>query len=262
LILAATLAALLPLQSEGPMAKPVDYPPPWITQRTIQEDERFRRGPVLDEGESADTVVEVIGGPCAFADAYYCYDPVLLERETGGVQNVKIVVEENGVVSECYGPKLPENPALLNQTCRVAKGIGFSSCTKRPDLPCRKREFEYYYSWLVPVSGSLNRLPKPAHMPEFDTSPRKGQPISLCGNLICPDDYPERSLALGEQGNVASADGLPIQCWVFEPSGYPELDNATCGIMLSRMRFKPATDANNRPIESVYTNQISWRIPE
>jgi TonB family protein len=259
MLLAPTVPARLP-------PKPPNLTPPPM-QDIVQDSERFRKGPILDQYQAADTIVNVSGSPCALADAYYCYDPVLLSTETGGVQKVKIVVDETGAVSECYGPKLPESPALLNQSCRVATGGRFLSCAEMPDLPCEKRQFYYYFSWFVPVNDSFSRLPKPAGMPEFDTAPRIGQPISPCGNLVCSSDYPARSLALQEQGGVSfqilvSAEGFPIQCWVFEASGYPELDNATCGIMLSRMRFKPATDADGQSVQSVYTNRITWRIPQ
>jgi TonB family protein len=249
------------------MAKPVEVRSGWLMRGVIQENEMFRKGPIVDPDEPVETPVSITGDPCPLKDAYYCYDAGLLKAESGGIQRVKIVVDETGKVGECYGPKQPENPALLNQSCRVAVGRSFFSCAERPDLACVKSELEYHFSWFVPTSNSAARLPKPVQMPELDSSPRRGTPLSPCGSLMCPEDYPARSLALGEEGRVTfqilvSEQGSPLLCWIFEASGHPELDNATCGIMLSRMRFNPATDANGNSIQSVYTNQISWRIPE
>ena len=76
---------------------------------------------------------------------------------------------------------------------------------------------------------------------------------------VGPDDYPPVALRMNHEGRVAyrltySADGRATNCTVTASSGYTELDNTTCLLMVRRARFAPG-----RP--GKYDGSISWRIP-
>lgn len=57
-----------------------------------------------------------------------------------------------------------------------------------------------------------------------------------------------------------ATDGKVRDCTVLASSGSAELDNSACATMTSRARFRPAVDAQGRPIESTHTSRIRWRI--
>ncbi|MDQ2878707.1 MAG: energy transducer TonB, partial [Pseudomonadota bacterium] len=68
------------------------------------------------------------------------------------------------------------------------------------------------------------------------------------------------------QGRVVAhltigTDGRVSACSVTTSSGNSDLDDATCRISKSRVRFTPAKDANGSPIESSYTLPVRWVLP-
>lgn len=84
--------------------------------------------------------------------------------------------------------------------------------------------------------------------------------------LFSYDDYPEEAVRNGWQGDVVveatvSAEGLPTACTVVRSSGHQVLDDATCRIVMRRARFKPAINADGRPVaDHVIIPPIRWRI--
>ena len=95
------------------------------------------------------------------------------------------------------------------------------------------------------------------------------QPARLVpGSLsIGPNDYPLAALRAEQQGTVSfrlsvGPDGMPSRCAITASSGSADLDLATCNLVLSRARFRPARDGSGQPIASAYSNRVAWRIPE
>jgi TonB family protein len=95
------------------------------------------------------------------------------------------------------------------------------------------------------------------------------QPARLVpGSLsIGENDYPLTALRAAQQGTVGfrvsiGPDGMPSQCTITASSGYAELDQAACSLVLRRSRFRPAQDGSGQPISSTYSNRIRWQIPE
>jgi TonB family protein len=168
-----------------------------------------------------------------------------------------------------YGAALPNMPVVVPpKTLRIGRpysvsvmgpnGSGGDGCFRiTPDrqaenLPDR----ECVYSEPMP-----SEPPAPAAEIVAPAEP-SADPQSLIG----PDDYPDWSLRMGEQGIVrfaldVGADGRAGACTVTRPSGAPTLDSLTCRIMLSRARFTPARDSNGNPAASRVEQAVRWTLP-
>src|SRR5579859_1525315 len=76
---------------------------------------------------------------------------------------------------------------------------------------------------------------------------------------INPDDYPPLAQRLNHEGRVAyrlqyGRDGRATNCTVIASSGYVELDDATCSIMVRRARFAPGKSGT-------HDDAVTWRMP-
>src|SRR5436305_8089442 len=77
-------------------------------------------------------------------------------------------------------------------------------------------------------------------------------PPSLA-NYVCASDYPVEALRHHEEGTVGfhldiSVEGLVTACQVTESSGSAALDQRTCKLMSTRIRFTPTRDAQGNAI--------------
>jgi protein TonB len=107
--------------------------------------------------------------------------------------------------------------------------------------------------------------PPPAPPPP----PRTVKPASARANLasyVSTDDYPQDALRNGESGSTGfrlevGPNGRVTNCTVTSSSGSRSLDSATCRIMQSRARFKPATDSNGNPTSDSVSARIRWELP-
>lgn len=91
------------------------------------------------------------------------------------------------------------------------------------------------------------------------------QPITDLATLFTDADYPAEARRLGQTGRVAAmletdSAGRVVGCKVIQSSSSPSLDSATCAILQSRARFKPAVDAGGRATAGVYLSRINWRL--
>lgn len=85
--------------------------------------------------------------------------------------------------------------------------------------------------------------------------------------LFSDDDYPDEAIRHEEQGAVGfrltvGADGRAADCTIVESSGFRSLDNATCRILTSRLRAKPARDRNGKPVPDTMSGRIKWVLPD
>lgn len=90
--------------------------------------------------------------------------------------------------------------------------------------------------------------------------------VKIAGDITSTRDYPAagRDDRIGKSVIVAltvGADGTVRGCRVHRPSGDAEADRITCQLATQRFRFRPATDQNGQPIESVYGWQQRWFRP-
>lgn len=99
--------------------------------------------------------------------------------------------------------------------------------------------------------------------------PRVNKAAGLRGNpaqYFGPDEYPSAALRAGAQGRVVAkltvgTNGRVTDCVVETSSGNRDLDDTTCRIAKSRVRFTPAQDQNGNPIASSYTLPVRWVLP-
>jgi protein TonB len=122
---------------------------------------------------------------------------------------------------------------------------------------------------VTPVIPPVQPPPiQPPAPPKPPPPPRQSQARSLVGNLqgvFSNDDYPPSAIDNNEQGTVrvlltVGTSGRVTGCSITGSSGSKTLDQTTCRILSARARFSPAQDANGNPIESTYSQSISWRL--
>jgi protein TonB len=82
---------------------------------------------------------------------------------------------------------------------------------------------------------------------------------------IKDSDYPRGAGEAGISGKVAvrfsvETNGHATNCSVTRSSGNAELDEATCRLIETRFRYKPATDAAGRPVRSTIVSNHYWII--
>ena len=92
---------------------------------------------------------------------------------------------------------------------------------------------------------------------------RGAEPINPLPSLFAVSDYPAAALAQHVQGITdfrlqIGEDGRVTKCDVERSSGSAALDETTCQIIIRRSRFRPATNAAGRPVDSIYTGMIHW----
>lgn len=92
------------------------------------------------------------------------------------------------------------------------------------------------------------------------------KPAKLAGDINSARDYPEatREQRLGDYVIVAltvGTDGRVKSCRVHRASRDSQADQITCRLATERFRFRPATDATGRAIESVFGWQQRWFGP-
>ena len=80
------------------------------------------------------------------------------------------------------------------------------------------------------------------------------------------EDYPMFPMRREMQGTVefrltVGPDGRTMACEVVKSSGFAELDEMTCNLMMRRARFCPATNRKARPIVGSWSSRLKWVYP-
>ncbi|QAY79791.1 energy transducer TonB [Sphingosinicella sp. BN140058] len=83
--------------------------------------------------------------------------------------------------------------------------------------------------------------------------------------LVQDNDYPPEALRKNAQGSVGfevwvSAKGRAEACIVTQTSGSRALDDATCRIVSTRARFKPARGAAGEPLRDRVRSSLGWYL--
>lgn len=112
--------------------------------------------------------------------------------------------------------------------------------------------------------------PAPPAPPPPPAPPRVSQAASAKGNpgqYFSADNYPPAALRAEAQGRVVArltigTDGRVSDCSVTSSSGNSDLDETTCRIARSRVRYNPAKDQNGTPISSNVTLPVRWQLPK
>ena len=87
--------------------------------------------------------------------------------------------------------------------------------------------------------------------------------VRFISGRIGPDDYPRGPFNAGISGTVhlrfvVGTSGRVTDCAVTRSSGNAELDSTTCRLLKRRLRYRPATNAEGRPIPATVIGQHEW----
>ena len=91
------------------------------------------------------------------------------------------------------------------------------------------------------------------------------EPVVGLQHLFSERDYPSAAMVGNQTGRshiilLVDERGTVRDCTLAETSGAAVLDAATCGIILTRARFKPAIDVQGKAVKAAYETRIRWRL--
>lgn len=87
------------------------------------------------------------------------------------------------------------------------------------------------------------------------------EPRTNPASWVTATDFPKHMPAGGAGVTVKltiETNGLPSACTVIRSSGYDELDQHACDLMMRRARFKPPKDAAGNRIVGAYLGRFDW----
>lgn len=90
------------------------------------------------------------------------------------------------------------------------------------------------------------------------------QPIAMEEWITVADNLPDAA-RFGLDGPISvelavDKTGSVSDCRIVKSSGHDMLDEHTCGLLLSRARFRPAADTNGRPIAAAFSYSTKWHV--
>ncbi|MGN6376654.1 MAG: energy transducer TonB [Sphingomonas sp.] len=115
---------------------------------------------------------------------------------------------------------------------------------------------------LTPVAAPPAPVPPPPAPPKVSQAARaKGNP----GRFFGDDAYPPAARRAGAEGRVTvrltiGTDGRVTDCSVSGSSGNSDLDNTTCRIFKSKVKYEPAKDTNGNPAVDHTTQSVTWKL--
>jgi TonB family protein len=91
------------------------------------------------------------------------------------------------------------------------------------------------------------------------------KPIKPLSEIYSGRDYPLAAAQQRDQGTVAISllieeTGKVADCSVDDSAGAATLDTMSCYVIMQRASFSPAISLDGKPIRSVYTQRITWRL--
>jgi protein TonB len=109
--------------------------------------------------------------------------------------------------------------------------------------------------------------PSPAPAPPKPSQASGPKPRGNPGDWANSDDYPPSAQRNQEQGRTGfkldvGADGKATNCTVTSSSGFADLDQTACRVLLRRARFTPAKDTAGNAIPSSYSSTVVWQLPK
>ncbi|MDX8357207.1 energy transducer TonB [Sphingopyxis terrae] len=97
------------------------------------------------------------------------------------------------------------------------------------------------------------------------TMTRPVTPISDPGQWIRSGDYPQEMLWQGQRALVqfrlnVDASGKPTACHIQQTTRAKEFDDAVCKSIMRRAEFKPALDADGKPMASYWLSSVNFHM--
>jgi len=92
-----------------------------------------------------------------------------------------------------------------------------------------------------------------------------GSPAQWLSGGLRDSDYPRELIRERVAGMVSvrftvTPSGAIANCRIARSSGSGVLDNATCRLLTQRLRFRPATDGNGRPVATEIGSDYTWGV--
>lgn len=99
------------------------------------------------------------------------------------------------------------------------------------------------------------------------TMRQRAEPELPVASAFTSASYPHEALMNRQQGQsvavlTISAEGQPTACRIVRSSRSESLDGATCRVLMSRTRWRPALDASGRPTVDQEAITLTWVIPQ
>lgn len=118
-----------------------------------------------------------------------------------------------------------------------------------------------------PAPITYTAPPAPPAPPAPRPQPSQAAGAELRSGSITNDDYPSSALRSGDEGTTTArftigTNGRVSNCTVTSSSGNSALDSATCRLIESRFRYRPAKDRAGNPTTETKTQRIVWQIPD
>ena len=125
---------------------------------------------------------------------------------------------------------------------------------------------------LPPLPDIPRVIPSPT--PSLDAGPRKPafdpvgpRPRNDPGAWVTTSDYKTSWINREWTGTARfrleiAASGKVANCSITRSSGHAELDRATCELVTRRARFEPARDEAGAKTGGIYSNAVSWELPD
>jgi TonB family protein len=93
------------------------------------------------------------------------------------------------------------------------------------------------------------------------------RPKTPPGSWATNADYPPGAFYRGKSGKVrftltVDTTGTPDSCHITWTSGFVELDQYSCAVLLKRARFGPARDPAGKPIRATFSSTFAWDLPD
>lgn len=90
-------------------------------------------------------------------------------------------------------------------------------------------------------------------------------PVADKVTWVKPDDYPMQYIEAGRSFEIdlratIQLDGTAKGCSAEKSGGDVAFDKYNCGLLLRRVKFKPATDSSGKAIVGVFRTSISWIV--
>lgn len=107
--------------------------------------------------------------------------------------------------------------------------------------------------------------PAPTQTPAPAPAGTDPQPIGKVADWFPQDSYPPQALKLGQEGRTVFALDLDAMgritgCHIVESSGSDLLDSTTCTQAIINGRFRPARDAQGRPVAGRWRSAMRWQL--
>ena len=217
------------------------------------------------------------------------YPAEALRFHQEGTVGVGLVIGPDGRISDCTIADSSGSPSLDNATCRILRSRArYIPARDFDGEPTRGRDMGRV-SWRLPRPGEdlVPRAPPPVRPP--GTPGAYPYPVLVAPPPLPPpapwspatppervradlsswfsrDDYPASALRGYEQGVTGvrltvSPEGRVSDCMVTASSGSSALDQATCRILRSRARYRPARDNGGAPTAGIDVGRIRWTLP-